>query len=101
MSNPHIDAAALKQYLHHLGLEHLRTRMVVSAMRRMTEYSGEMSEEDLVGLALELEALLEILTDRLATHEYALEFETVERRCLALAELEEIRQAEEGGNDED
>ena len=100
MSEQHINAAALKQYLHHLGLEHLRTQMMVSGMRRMCEYSGEMSEEDLVGLALELEALLEILTDRLANHEYALEFEAVERRCLALAELEEIRQAE-GGNDED
>ena len=100
MSEQHIDAAALKQYLHQLGLEHLRTQMMVSGMRRMTEYSGEMSEEDLAGLALELEALLEILTDRLATHEYALEFETVERRCLALAELKEIRQAEEGGEHE-
>ncbi len=97
MSNSNINPAALRDYLKHLTSEHLRTQLLVSGMRRMTEYSGEMGEEDLAGLALELEALLEILTDRLATHEYALEFETVERRCLALAELEEIRQAEEGG----
>ena len=100
MSEQHINAAALKDYLHHLGMEALRTQMMVSGMRRMTEYSGEMSEEDLVGLALELEALLEILNDRLQKHQWALEFDTVERRCLALAELEEIRQAEGGAADE-
>ena len=100
MSNSNINPAALKEYLRHLGLEFLRTQLMVSGMRRMTEYSGEMSEEDLVGLALELEALLEILNDRLQKHQWALEFDTVERRCLAIAELEEIRQAE-GGNDED
>ena len=99
MSNSNINAAALKDYLKHLTSEHLRTQLVVSGMRRMCEYSNEMSMNDLFGMALELEALLEILTDRLATHADALEFDTVERRCLALAELEEIRQAE-GGNDE-
>ena len=99
MSNPTpINAKALEEYLAYCRRENLTNATICAAMRRLCDLSGEMDEDDLAGLALELEALAVALGERLNDFARLIDFSAVEHRCAALADLDEIRQAE-GGND--
>lgn len=66
VSNPTITTHDLKAVLRPIMLDNLKNQMLVSGMLRMCRYSGEYDESDLAGLALEIEAMLDVLNDRLA-----------------------------------
>lgn len=103
MSSPNLSApvaskdAALRTYLDHIRREILNAQCALSGIRRLLEAAPESHHDELPGFHAELSTLLDLLNDRLAGQARALTWELVCHRCLALAELEEIRQSEEGG----
>ena len=66
MSKPAITADELSAYAANVRRENLKNQMILSAMLRLCEQTGEMDADELGGFACEIEALLEVLHDRLA-----------------------------------
>ena len=106
MSSPNLTApfaskdAALRAYLENIRHENLRSQFMLAGIRRLLEAAPASDCDELHGFHAELSTLLDLLNDRLVEQAGALGWEVVCHSCLALAELEEIRQAE-GANDED
>ncbi len=66
MSEPTITPDDLSEAVFKIRRENLQTMTIICAMQRLHQYSGEMDGDDLAALALETEALLEVVHDRLA-----------------------------------
>lgn len=66
MSEKTFTAIELNEAIAPLRRENLRIQTMVSAMLRLCEHTGEMCEDDLAALALEMEVLLQVLNDQLA-----------------------------------
>ena len=66
MSELTISADELSAYTASVRRENLKNQMILSAMLRLCERTGEMDEEELNGFACQIETLLEVLHDRLA-----------------------------------
>lgn len=68
MSEKTITLDDLSEAIAPLRRENLRIQTMVSAMLRLCEHSGEMCDDDLAALALEMEVLLQCLNEQLAAN---------------------------------